>query len=132
MALSPDCAFVLCVEEGRLEAQAVLLVDSLRRFGGAYADSPVYAFSPRPARQMSAECRKALTDRRVEVLVEYLISPDEPYGTAARLAVCAWAEKNLLYIPRSALPCRDESSGGWYALRHQSVYYSPRYCCRRG
>ena len=41
-------AFLLCVEHGRLEGEAILLVESLREWGGRYADSPVYAFAPRP------------------------------------------------------------------------------------
>jgi hypothetical protein len=40
---------LICVEHGRLESEAVLLVESLRQWGGALADAPVYAFAPRPA-----------------------------------------------------------------------------------
>jgi glycosyltransferase involved in cell wall biosynthesis len=90
-----DCSFVLSVEAGRLEPQAVLLVESLRRFGGAYADCPVYAVSPRPSRQIGAACRKALIALGAQVVVEPLLSPDEAYGSVARLAACTWAERNL-------------------------------------
>jgi len=41
-------AFLICVEHGRLEGEAILLVESLRAWGGRCADSPVYAFAPRP------------------------------------------------------------------------------------
>ncbi len=40
-------AFVFCVEPGWLEAQACLLSESIRRFGGTLADGPIYAVQPR-------------------------------------------------------------------------------------
>ena len=43
---SQQPAFLLCVEHGRLESEAILLVESLRKWGGSYADAPVYAFAP--------------------------------------------------------------------------------------
>src|SRR5690349_16939311 len=43
-----DPAFLICVEHGRLESEAILLVESLRAWGGSCADAPVYAFAPRP------------------------------------------------------------------------------------
>ena len=42
-----DPAFLICVERGRLESEALLLVESLRAWGGACAQAPVYAFAPR-------------------------------------------------------------------------------------
>lgn len=95
MRQTPNCAFVLSVEQGKLESQAILLVESLRQFGGAYSRCPVYAVSPRPSRQMSQASRKALAALGVDVIVESLMPVDEPYGTVARLAACDWAEKNL-------------------------------------
>jgi hypothetical protein len=95
MTQIPNCSFVLSVEQGKLESQAVLLVESLRTFGGRYANCPVYAISPRPSRQIGAACRSALTALGAQTIVEKLIAPDEAYGTVARLAACAWAEQKL-------------------------------------
>lgn len=92
---SPSCAFVLSVERGKLESQAVLLVDSLRRFGGKYSNSPVYAVSPRPNRRPSEACCSRLAQLGVQVILESLVAPDEAYGTVARLVSCAWAEAHL-------------------------------------
>ena len=92
---SPDCSFVLSVERGKLEAQAVLLVESLRRFAGRYANCPIYAVSPRRSRQMSQSCQNVLKSLGVQVVIENLLSTDEQYGTMARLASCVWGEKNL-------------------------------------
>lgn len=43
----PPITFVTCVESGPLETQVLQMVESLRRFGGAYADCPVWAVKPR-------------------------------------------------------------------------------------
>lgn len=40
-------SFVCCVESGPLEVGTVRLVESLRRFGGRYAQAPVFAVTPR-------------------------------------------------------------------------------------
>src|SRR5919199_6123879 len=45
----PDVEFALVAEAGPLEAQALLLVESLRRFGGRGADAPGTVASPPPA-----------------------------------------------------------------------------------
>jgi hypothetical protein len=91
----PNSSFVLSVEKGQLEAQAILLVESLRRFGGEYANCPVYAVSPRASRRMGQGCRSALSKLDVHIIDEELISADDAYGPAGRLAACAWAERNI-------------------------------------
>lgn len=91
----PDCAFVISVEQGKLESQAILLVESLRRFGGAYATCPVFAVSPRPNRAMGKACAAVLKSMGVEVVVEDLLDKREPYGPLGRLAACVWAEKSV-------------------------------------
>ena len=39
--------FVACVESGQLEAQTVRLAESIRRFGGSFADSEILAVTAR-------------------------------------------------------------------------------------
>jgi hypothetical protein len=39
--------FVCCVESGSLETQTVRMIESLRRWGGKFADAPIYAVTPR-------------------------------------------------------------------------------------
>ncbi len=46
--MSAGVAFVCCVEAGPLESGALRVIESLRRWGGALADAPVYAVTPRP------------------------------------------------------------------------------------
>ncbi|HEY6926908.1 MAG TPA: hypothetical protein VI653_25705 [Steroidobacteraceae bacterium] len=43
----PSATFVLCVESGYLEGQILLVLDSIRRFGGSLADAPVLVVTPR-------------------------------------------------------------------------------------
>src|SRR5262245_5794489 len=43
----PLVAVVFCVEPGRLESEACLLVESIRQFGGRFANAPLYAVQPR-------------------------------------------------------------------------------------
>jgi hypothetical protein len=90
-------AIVLSVEEGILEHQAILLVESLRRFGGPASDLPVYAISPRPARAPGADCLSSLRRLGATTIVEPLVDEAEAYGTLARLAACAWAEEHLAH-----------------------------------
>src|SRR5262245_41094917 len=45
--MTPPITFITCIESGPLETQVLRMVDSLRRFGGAYAGCPVRAVKPR-------------------------------------------------------------------------------------
>src|SRR5829696_6699474 len=52
--------FVTCIESGPLETQVLRLVEGLRRFGGAYADCPVWAVQPRFGPPVSRHTRAEL------------------------------------------------------------------------
>jgi hypothetical protein len=56
----PETEFVLAVEAGPLETQALRLAESLRRFGGRYAGASVTAASPRPSRRPSGSTIRSL------------------------------------------------------------------------
>lgn len=45
--MPPPITFVTCVESGPLESQVLRMVESLRKFGGAHAECPVWAIKPR-------------------------------------------------------------------------------------
>jgi hypothetical protein len=60
--------FVCCIEAGGLEEQTVRMVDSLRRWGGALADAPVTAVSPRLNVPVSNRTRAALDRMNVRYL----------------------------------------------------------------
>lgn len=59
-ASSPvDATFVLCVESGPLETQTVMAVESLRRWGGRFAECPVLAITPRRGAPLTRQTRSA-------------------------------------------------------------------------
>lgn len=53
MSEAPDCSFVICVEKGSLEYKALLLILTLRRNWGPWANLPLYAYSSRKGREPS-------------------------------------------------------------------------------
>ena len=90
-----EFTIVLSVEQGVLEKQAILLVESIRTFAGKFSDNPIWAISPRPSMAMSEKTRGILETLGVTVLTMPLLSPTEEYGSIARLAACAWAEEHI-------------------------------------
>jgi hypothetical protein len=90
-----DCTFCITIEKGYLESQAVMLVESLRNFGGVYSNCPIVAISPRPLRKLSTECISQLSSQGVEVVLEDLLPETVTYGPVARHVAAAWAEKNI-------------------------------------
>lgn len=88
-------AFLLCVESGRLESEAVLCVESLREFGGSCADAPVYAFAPRAGHEPSRETIERLEALGSRYVAEPLVERFADIPTFNKVAVCAWAEREL-------------------------------------
>ena len=57
---APSVTLVCCVESGRLEPMTLRMIESLRRFGGAFADCPVVAVKPRLGPPLTAATRQGL------------------------------------------------------------------------
>jgi hypothetical protein len=66
--------FVCCVESGSLEVQTVRMVESLRRYGGRYANAPIFAVTPRFGAPISPQTQQIFADHQVQHLV---IKPHE-------------------------------------------------------
>lgn len=49
----PSTTFLFCVESGYFEAQTILAIESLRQFGGRFAQAPVLAVTPRRGPQLT-------------------------------------------------------------------------------
>ena len=107
---APDLAFMTCIERGPLEAEALLLYASLRRFGGAFANLPIYAVTPRPGHSISDATRRILADLQVEYL-ELPLNLDFPeegfYNKAVATAyleqhtsheLLAWLDDDMLFL----------------------------------
>jgi hypothetical protein len=90
-----DVAVLICVERGRLEPEGLLLVESLRRFGGALAETSVYAFAPRPENHPTPETVASLTELGATYIDEPLVSRFAEIPTFNKIPVCAWAEREL-------------------------------------
>jgi hypothetical protein len=91
---APPC-FLLCVERGKLESQALLCVDSLRTFGGELAHAPVYAFAPRPGSEPRDATVAALGNLDVSYVDEPLNPDHGELPHTNKVFVTAWAEQNL-------------------------------------
>lgn len=72
----PDITVVCCVEFGRLEEQTVLMVRSLRTFGGALAKVPVLAVIGRTGAPLRKKTLEEL--QRLDVSVVRARAPDNP------------------------------------------------------
>src|SRR5689334_5813906 len=85
--------FVLIAESGVLELQALLLCESIRRFAGIHARSPITVVSPRRARRPSPVTIRALGRLDVEYLPLEIDSCCPDYGTSFRVHAAAHVER---------------------------------------
>lgn len=92
-ATSAGAEFALIVEAGPLEAQAVLLVESLRRFGGSHAGAAVTAVSPRPQRRPSRATVRALRGLGAEYVAFEADGACPVYPTSWRVHSLAMLER---------------------------------------
>jgi hypothetical protein len=90
-----ECAILICVERGRLESEALLLLESLRRWGGALAGAPVYAFAPRADSRPAPDTVEALEALEASYVDEPLVHRFAELPTYNKVAVSAWAEREL-------------------------------------
>lgn len=84
--------FVLCIENNAIRAQALLLCESIRHFGGRHRLAPIVAVAPRPGRGVDPETRERLQALNVEYVEEPLNQICPEYGSANRVFTAAWAE----------------------------------------
>jgi hypothetical protein len=87
--------FVVCIEAGRLEHEALLLCRSLRRFGGRLAESPVAAYRPRRGQPLTGETRAALAELGVELIEEEINAEHAFHPIANKVHAAAHAEREF-------------------------------------
>ena len=92
-AATPPVAFVACIEGGVLEAQALLLFESIRQFTGRFRDCPIYALSPRSGHDISKNARDKLDRLRVSYIDITLNTECREYGSANRVVAAAYIEE---------------------------------------
>jgi hypothetical protein len=88
-----EVEFVVNAESGVLEAQALLLCESIRRFAGRYAGSAVTVVSPRPDRRPAASTVRALAALDVEYRALDIAAQCPDYGPSYRVLALADAER---------------------------------------
>jgi hypothetical protein len=92
---APSVAFLICAEAGQLEQQAVLFAESLRRFGGRFAQCALHAYAPREGNEPGATTRAELERLDVKLHTETLNTDHAYYPFANKIYAAAHAERTL-------------------------------------
>jgi hypothetical protein len=93
--MNGDATFVLCIEDNAIRPQALLLCESIRRFGGRHRDARILAVAPRPGLGIDAATCRRLEALHVEYVEEPLNGVCPEYGSANRVFAAAWAERRV-------------------------------------
>ncbi len=88
-----EVEFVVIAEAGILEAQALLLCESIRRFAGRYAELAITVVSPRPGRRPSASTVRALAALGAELRALDIEVRCPDYGPSYKVLALADAER---------------------------------------
>jgi len=103
-------AFVCCVESGALESQTLRMIESLRRWGGVFANMPVLAVIPRMGIPLASKTIHAFDRLQVDYL--YFQNRDryvwdkflnKPYAVLAaenyfQSECIVWVDSDLLFV----------------------------------
>ena len=89
----PNVGFVACIEGGVLEAQALLLFESIRHYAGRFSDCSIYALSPRSGHNISVSGKCKLEQLQVTYIDTVLNTECREYGSANRVAAAAYIEE---------------------------------------
>ena len=92
--MSAELAFLIRVAEGNLAAQSELFAESLLRWGGRFADAPVYAFTS-PDDAPPAETIERLEEFGATHVELDLTGRRRDPPVLNKVYVCAWAEREL-------------------------------------
>jgi len=90
--VNEDVTFVLCIEQNAIRAQALLLCESIRAFGGRWRDAAIVAIAPRPGLGVDRETQGRLASMNVRYVEEPLNQGCPEYGSANRVFAAAWLE----------------------------------------
>jgi hypothetical protein len=90
--VTDEVTFVLCIEQNAIRAQALLLCETIRHFGGRHRDAPILAVAPRAGLGIDDETRRRLDALGVVYVEEPLNLSCPEYGSANRVFAAAWAE----------------------------------------
>jgi hypothetical protein len=90
----PSISFVCCIESGRLESQTILMIKTLRKFGGRLAKCTVFAVKARVGAPLSQATLRALRELDVTYVDDgaYNVAPWFNYSN--KPAAVYWAQRN--------------------------------------
>ncbi len=92
--MTPSITFLTCVESGPLESQVLRMVESLRRFGGAYADCPVWAVRPRFGPPLRRHTRREFDRLRIDYRSTHRVDPHRWYAYINKTRALILAEQS--------------------------------------
>jgi hypothetical protein len=85
--------FFLGIESGYFEAQTILAVESLRQFGGRFANAPVFAIKPRFGPSLTRPTKQRLEALNVQIIDQDLKHPYSWYCYMNKALAAMLAEK---------------------------------------
>jgi hypothetical protein len=93
--MTEPIAFIICTEPGRLEAQSLMLAESIRKFCDKFKDTPIYSFHPRVGEPIAIQTRQAFQELNVTHQQIPINQEFHDYYLANKPLVCAYAEQNI-------------------------------------
>ncbi|MEH2262721.1 hypothetical protein [Nostoc sp.] len=93
--MSIPIAFIICTEPGRLEAQSLMLAESIRKFCGELKDTPIFSFHPRVGEPISKQTQKAFEALQVNHQQVPINQEFHEYYLANKPLACAYAEQHI-------------------------------------
>jgi len=96
MTAADRITFVVCVEPGshRLEYKAATLFHTMRRNTGALANAAIWAYAPRPGKDVAPWCRELMEHFGVRLITEPLNAAHPDYPLANKPLALAHAEEH--------------------------------------
>ncbi|HEX3465811.1 MAG TPA: hypothetical protein VHS78_17310 [Candidatus Elarobacter sp.] len=90
-----EIAFTFCIEGTAIEAQALLLCESIRRFAGPFGSSQIVAVNPRPHMPVARGTERRLAELGARYVCEPLNNTGSAYLPINRIVTGSWAEAHL-------------------------------------
>lgn len=136
LAESRSLGFACLAIPGHSEAEALTLARSLRTFGGAFEQSPIWILVPVGVRALSSNTRSALAELGARVLPFYMpaVARKFPYATkvyaarraelaaAGEVAILAWLDSDVIIVrPPSPFALAENIQLAYRPVDHAAI-----------
>ncbi len=91
---TPSISFVCCIESGRLENQTLLMIKTLRKFGGRLANCTVFAVKARVGAPLSRATLRAMCELDVTYVDDSAYNVAPWFNYSNKPAAVYWAQCN--------------------------------------